>query len=222
MENVLFFTQSLLAIFIIIDAIGSVPIFISILEKFDEEDKKHVIKRATIIAFLTLLIVTFSGDLIFGLLNTNIYSFSIAGGILLSIISIEMLFGRKTKTETSEDIKDAKDDVSITPLAIPLLTGPGALTSLLQPRAQPIPATTPRRKHRNLLPHILRDTHTLAQNIQVPWKNRHQSRNKNNGINAPINSRAIRHKRIKRLIPAAAWRRLVGNMNLFKDILWRG
>jgi multiple antibiotic resistance protein len=129
MENVVFFVQSLLAFFIIIDAVGNVPIFISILEKFDEEDKKHIIKRATIIAFLTLLIVTFSGNYIFSLLNTNIHSFSIAGGILLSIISVEMLFGRKSKTETSEDIKDAKEDVSITPLAIPLLTGPGALTT---------------------------------------------------------------------------------------------
>jgi len=78
---------------------------------------------------LTLIIVTFTGNWIFYLLNITMYSFKVAGGILLLIISIEMLFGKKSKTETSEDIEEKKHDITVTPLAIPLLTGPGALTT---------------------------------------------------------------------------------------------
>ncbi len=67
--------------------------------------------------------------MIFELLDIKMYSFRIAGGILLLIISIEMLFGRKSRTEASEDIEEEKENISITPLAIPLLTGPGAITT---------------------------------------------------------------------------------------------
>jgi multiple antibiotic resistance protein len=129
MDNVTFFIQSFVAFFVIIDAIGNVPIFIGLLEGFKEEDRKHIIKRASIIAFLTLVIVTFTGNWIFFLLSIKMYSFKVAGGILLLIIAIEMLFGKKSRTETSEDMEEKKHDLTVTPLAIPLLTGPGALTT---------------------------------------------------------------------------------------------
>ena len=129
MDNITFFIQSFVAIFVIIDAIGNVPLFISLLEGFKEEDRRQIIKRASMIAMLTLIIVTFTGNWIFYLLNIEMYSFKVAGGILLLIISIEMLFGKKSKTETSEDIEEKKHDITVSPLAIPLLTGPGALTT---------------------------------------------------------------------------------------------
>jgi multiple antibiotic resistance protein len=129
MDNITFFIQSFVALFVIIDAIGNVPIFIGLLEGFTEEDRRQIIKRAIIIALLTLFIVTFTGNIIFMLLNIQMYSFKIAGGILLLIIAVEMLFGRKSRTEASEDIEEKKHDLTVTPLAIPLLTGPGALTT---------------------------------------------------------------------------------------------
>ena len=129
MDNITFFIQSFVALFVIIDAIGNVPIFIGLLEGFTEEDRRQIIKRAIIIALLTLFIVTFTGNIIFMLLNIQMYSFKVAGGILLLIIAIEMLFGRKSRTETSEDTEEKKHDLTVTPLAIPLLTGPGALTT---------------------------------------------------------------------------------------------
>jgi multiple antibiotic resistance protein len=129
MDNVTFFIQSFVALFVIIDAIGNVPLFISLLEGFKEEDRRQIIKRASIIALLTLIIVTFTGNWLFFMLSIKMYSFKVAGGILLLIIAIEMLFGKKSKTETSEDIEEKKHDITVTPLAIPLLTGPGALTT---------------------------------------------------------------------------------------------
>jgi len=129
MDNITFFIQSFVALFVIIDSVGNVPIFITLLERFSEQDRKQIIRRAVLIALLTLLGVTLTGNLIFALLSIKMYSFRIAGGILLMIISVEMLFGRKSLTENSEDIEERKHDLTVTPLAIPLLTGPGALTA---------------------------------------------------------------------------------------------
>ncbi len=129
MDNLTFFIQSFVALFVIIDAVGNVPLFVTLLERFGESDRKQIIRRAVSIALLTLLGVTLTGNWIFSLLSIKMYSFMIAGGILLMIISIEMLFGRKSMTETSEDIEERKHDLTVTPLAIPLLTGPGALTT---------------------------------------------------------------------------------------------
>jgi multiple antibiotic resistance protein len=89
-----------------------------------------MIKEAVFIAFIVLLALTFVGNYIFKFMGITLYSFKIAGGILLLIIAIEMLFGRKTRTEISDEtIKEERENVSIMPLAIPLLTGPGAITT---------------------------------------------------------------------------------------------
>ena len=124
-----FIIHSFVALFVIIDPFGNVPIFITLLERFKESDRDLMIRRAIIFAAVTLIILTLTGNVIFELLDIKMYSFRIAGGILLLIISIEMLFGRKSRTEASEDIEEEKENISITPLAIPLLTGPGAITT---------------------------------------------------------------------------------------------
>jgi len=109
-----------------------VPIFVSLLDRFAETEKRSMMKKAAVIAAGTLIVVTVTGNLFFRLLGVELYSFRIAGGILLMIISIEMLLGMKTRTQSSnkEEITSSEmDDVTIVPLAIPLLTGPGALTT---------------------------------------------------------------------------------------------
>jgi len=126
-----FFISSFAALFIIIDPIGNVPIFIPLLEKFRESDRRAMIRMAVMIAATTLFLLTITGNFIFDVLGIEMYSFRIAGGILLLIISIEMLFGRKSRTDSSdEDLAIGKNvDIAVTPLAIPLLTGPGAITT---------------------------------------------------------------------------------------------
>jgi len=126
-----FFISSFVALFIIIDPIGNVPFFISLLEKFRERDQIAMVRMAIIIAAITLFLITLTGNFIFDILGIEMYSFRIAGGLLLLIISIEMLFGRKSRTDSSEDdLSVGKTvDIAVTPLAIPLLTGPGAITT---------------------------------------------------------------------------------------------
>jgi multiple antibiotic resistance protein len=127
-----FAVYSFTAMFIVVDPIANVPIFLSILRSFSPEARKYIIRKAVITASLVLLIFTFTGRFIFGYLGIAMYSFKIAGGILLFIIAVEMLFGRRSKTTSSKEEEDeakARDDVAATPLAVPLLAGPGAITT---------------------------------------------------------------------------------------------
>jgi multiple antibiotic resistance protein len=127
--NLAFAIKSFIAVFVIVDAFAVVPIFLSLLENYSESDKKAMIKMAVRIAFIVLVVLTFSGNLIFQFLGIEFYSFRIAGGILLLIISIDMLFGRRTRLVSGEQEDVDKEDIAIMPMAIPLLTGPGAITT---------------------------------------------------------------------------------------------
>ncbi len=130
MNDLNFFIYSFIALFVIVDPIMNIPIFIAILEGFSREEFKKTVKRACIVGMLVLIVFTFFGVYIFKYLNIEMASFRIAGGILLLIISLEMLFGRKTKTEYSpEVVAEKREELAVTPLAIPLLTGPGAITT---------------------------------------------------------------------------------------------
>ena len=124
-----FAIKSFIALFVIVDAFAVVPIFLSLLENYSEADKKAMIRMAVRVAFIVLVILTLTGNLIFQFLGIEFYSFRIAGGILLLIISIEMLFGRRTRILSTEQEAEAKEDIAIMPMAIPLLTGPGAITT---------------------------------------------------------------------------------------------
>ncbi len=119
-------------LFLIVDPIANVPIFQAILAGKKEGDRKRIIREAVFVAGLVLFILSFAGKAVFSLMGVQMYAFRIAGGILLFLVSIEMLYGQKSKTEHSHDDKEVAkemDDVVVTPLAIPLLTGPGAITT---------------------------------------------------------------------------------------------
>ncbi len=120
------------SLFVIVDPIGNIPIFNSLLEKYKEKEKTKTITKSIIIAFAVLMVLSFFGAGIFDFFKIKIYSFKIAGGILLFIIAVEMLFGKKTRTEYShEEGENAKklDEIAAMPLAVPLTTGPGAITT---------------------------------------------------------------------------------------------
>ena len=130
--TVSYFLKSLVSLFVVVDAIGNVPVFMTILERFEETERELIIKKAALVGGLTLAIVSLTGHLFFRILGIKFYSFRIAAGILLIIVSLEMLQGKKTRTQSSADDERhyaERDEISIIPLAIPLLTGPGALTT---------------------------------------------------------------------------------------------
>jgi multiple antibiotic resistance protein len=127
-----FALSSFIALFIIVDPVVNVPLFMSILSDFEQKDRHSMVKKAVIVAVVVLVIFTIAGNKIFEYLDIEMYSFRIAGGILLFIIAIEMLLGRRpgTKSSAKEEAEALhKEDLVVTPLAVPLLTGPGAITT---------------------------------------------------------------------------------------------
>lgn len=130
MEELNFFLYSFAALFIIVDPIANVPMFITLLAEASEDEYRRSVRKSTFIAMAVLLLFTYLGIHLFEYLGIEMYSFRIAGGLLLLIIGLEMIFGMRTRTEVSPGDKAERiEEVSVTPLAVPLLTGPGAITT---------------------------------------------------------------------------------------------
>jgi multiple antibiotic resistance protein len=121
-----------LAVFIVIDPFGIVPVFISLTAGFTARRRRTTILKAALVAFVVLCLFIFSGNAILRFLGIQPGSFFIAGGILMFIVSMDLLLGKPGRTKTSGDEQgEERDDVSIFPLAIPMLAGPGAITTIL-------------------------------------------------------------------------------------------
>ncbi|MCK4808524.1 MAG: NAAT family transporter [Candidatus Aenigmarchaeota archaeon] len=127
-----FLYYAILTLFVIINPVGTIGVIRSLLEDYNKKDRKRIIHKAMVVATSSLLVFTIFGNAIFGFLDISLYSFKIAGGILLGMISFQMIFGQKQKTKHTseeEDEWETMENLAITPLAIPLMTGPGAITT---------------------------------------------------------------------------------------------
>lgn len=126
-----FFLASFTTLFIIIDPPGNLPIFIALTERFSDEYREKISKRATIIAFLILFIIMVTGGKVLDYFGVSISSLKVAGGILLFITSVDILLGgtrREVYRRRAEESIDI-DSIAVFPLALPLYTGPGAITA---------------------------------------------------------------------------------------------
>jgi multiple antibiotic resistance protein len=129
----LFFLKSLVAMFTVVDPIGLVPVVLALTTSVSTEARRAIVTRAVVIAGIVLFVFAVAGQVIFSSLGVTPAAFSIAGGVLLFLIAIDMLFGRQSGArETPREARDAqtRDDVSVFPLAIPLIAGPGALATV--------------------------------------------------------------------------------------------
>ena len=127
-----FLYYSIFTLFVIINPVGTIGIIRSLLDDYSKKDRKRIIHKAIVVATSSLLVFTIFGNAIFGFLGVGLYSFKIAGGILLGMISLQMIFGQKQKTKHTpeeENEWETMENLAITPLAIPLMTGPGAITT---------------------------------------------------------------------------------------------
>jgi multiple antibiotic resistance protein len=130
MHVLAFFGTVFVSLFLVVDVATNVPIFLSLTERYSASDRRSIARKALLVALGIQLLFVIFGNYIFGYLNIKLYSFSIAGGILLSVIAMEMLFGRKTRTEYQEkEQEDEKENITIVPLAIPLHTGPASIVT---------------------------------------------------------------------------------------------
>ena len=119
--------KAVIVLFIIVDPFGNVPIFIGLTETLTENQKRRVFNIACIVGFILLLVFGFMGQLIFTIFGISIYSFEIAGGILLMIISIRIIIS----TREERDENETPEQLGAVPIAMPLLVGPGAITTAI-------------------------------------------------------------------------------------------
>lgn len=116
--------------FTLTNPLGTMPVFLTMTKGLSEAERTHIIKRATIISFITLVGFTVSGQILFKFFGISTNGFRIAAGIIILKIGYDMLQARYTNTKLKdEEIKAYANDISITPLAIPMLCGPGAIAN---------------------------------------------------------------------------------------------
>ncbi len=116
-------------LFVIIDPIGLTPLFAALTQGMDAAQRRAIAIRACLIAALLLALFTFLGEAVLGFVGISMPAFRIAGGILLFLTALEMLFEKRTKRR--EDQADERPDPSVFPLAIPLIAGPGSIATVI-------------------------------------------------------------------------------------------
>ncbi|MDG6901839.1 MAG: MarC family protein [Nitrososphaerota archaeon] len=125
------FTEAFVLLFAVMDALGTVPIFIGLTEEFADH-RKRIVKQAVVISTAILVVFALFGWLIFDAFGITINDFRIAGGIILFVVAVDHLQGGTTRSRGLEP-----SDIAAFPLATPLLAGPGAISTVIIISAQP-------------------------------------------------------------------------------------
>lgn len=122
------------AVFFIMDPLGLLPIFVAITSGDTEEKRQRTARRATLIAFGLMTFFTIFGSFVFQLFGITMSALKVAGGILLLMTSMDMLRAQPSRTRSSPEEtheSEAKEDVAVVPLAMPLLAGPGSIATAM-------------------------------------------------------------------------------------------
>jgi multiple antibiotic resistance protein len=123
-----------ISIFAILNPFGALPVLISLTAGYSKEDIAYVVRKSSIYAGLILTFFVIFGDILFEIFGIGIDAFQIGGGIILAFVAMNMIFGQPHKERaTSQELTEIeqKENISIVPLAIPLLAGPGAISTVI-------------------------------------------------------------------------------------------
>ncbi len=123
------FIHALVGVFVIVNPFGNVPLFISLTQKLTPVERKNAIVKSVVIATAILLVFALIGKVLFDMLNVTLDSLRIAGGLLLLAIAFDMLMGRSPASKI--DAEEERESIAVTPMATPLLAGPGAMTTVM-------------------------------------------------------------------------------------------
>ncbi|MGE4410110.1 MAG: NAAT family transporter [Sphingomonadales bacterium] len=129
------FISAFVTLFVVIDPPGCAPIYASITTDATAAQRRSMAIRAVAISTMILLIFGLWGKQLLGLLGVELYSFRIAGGIMLFMIALEMVFEKRTQRREDRAQKIIEtpevEDVSVFPMAMPMIAGPGSITTVM-------------------------------------------------------------------------------------------
>jgi multiple antibiotic resistance protein len=121
---------------VVVDPFGVLPIFLALAKDRPQPERARIVARAVALGFAISLFFLVAGHSALSYLGVTVHAFSISGGILLFATALPMLFGQRPALQSNEDGESGPADIAIFPLAIPLLAGPGTITSILLLTAQ--------------------------------------------------------------------------------------
>ncbi len=131
-ETISFGLLCITSLFTLINPLGTMPVFMSMTAELSIADRNKTAKKASIVSLITIIAFAFTGQLLFNFFGISVNSFRIVGGVIFFIMGMDMLQARlgQVKIKDSE-VKSYVTDISITPLAIPMICGPGAITNAI-------------------------------------------------------------------------------------------
>jgi multiple antibiotic resistance protein len=130
MTNFEFAFIAFTSFFSLINPIATMPVFMSMTADFDAKRKRNTAIKAIVVSFIALLMFALTGQLIFKVFSISVESLRIVGGIIFFMMGYDMLQARLVRTKMDENEKTKyANDIAITPLAIPMICGPGAITN---------------------------------------------------------------------------------------------
>ena len=129
-----FFILCLTTLFTLINPIGISPLLLVMTERFSKQERINIAWKGSLTAFSTLIIFSILGSVIFNFFGITIEAFQIMGGILFFRSGLRMLEAKVGRTRTTESEREEfkeSDEIAISPIGVPLITGPGAITGVM-------------------------------------------------------------------------------------------
>lgn len=124
---------SFITLFVVIDPVGMAAVFAAMTQTMTVEQRRKTAKRSVRLAAILLVAFAFIGEALLKFLGISLASFRIAGGLMLFLLAIDMVFARPTRrtTPAEDEETEHRQDITVFPLAFPLIAGPGAMTSVV-------------------------------------------------------------------------------------------
>lgn len=127
-----FFLLCFTSFITLMNPLGIMPVFLTMTGQLEQKQRTKTALKAVIVAFLSLVLFAFSGQVLFNFFGISVNSFRVVGGIIFFMMGYDMLQARLTKIKVNKsEISEYVDDISVTPLAIPMICGPGAITNAI-------------------------------------------------------------------------------------------
>ncbi|MGE0021590.1 MAG: MarC family protein [Draconibacterium sp.] len=120
------------SLFTLINPLGTMPVFMAMTSELSVQERKLTARKASVVAFFTIIAFALTGQLLFNFFGISVNSFRVVGGIIFFIMGMDMLQARLSQVKIRDnEVKSYVSDISITPLAIPMICGPGAITTVI-------------------------------------------------------------------------------------------
>ncbi len=131
MIDAAFFITAFTTLFVVIDPFGTAPIFVALTQEMDARTRRRIAYRTCVTAALILIAFAAFGEAVLGFVGISMEAFKVAGGALLFLTALDMLFERRTKRREDRAEEEDHPDPSVFPLAIPLVAGPGSIATII-------------------------------------------------------------------------------------------